>query len=80
MLFAMPATKRSGRRLVVHRATRAPAQDFLMLLIAPVDPGEVPCASNYLSVALAGARASLKQDKRFDIHRTVGEPGALFDR
>src|SRR5437867_9553701 len=49
-----------------------------MLLVAPVDPGEIPRASDNLSIALAGARASLEQDKRFDIHRPIGQECALF--
>src|SRR5438105_13261281 len=49
-----------------------------MLRIAPVDTGEVPRTSNQLGVALAGAGPGLEQEKRFNIHRSVGEQGALF--
>src|SRR2546425_5450635 len=70
--------KRLRRCFAVYPAARTSRQDFLMLRVASIDPGKVPRASHDLSIALAGARASLEQDKRFDIHRPIGQECALF--
>src|SRR2546425_7683593 len=50
-----------------------------MLRVAPVDPSEVPRTGDDLSIAFSGTWASLEQDERLDIHRTVGQQRALFD-